>query len=73
MYKRQNLTSLATFDVTAGTTYIIAFDNKWNSYTFDFTMEENVVITPPPPAEGTVAFTPQTFSGVSGYLSLIHI
>ncbi|MBK9060813.1 MAG: VCBS repeat-containing protein [Flavobacteriales bacterium] len=62
-----NLTSLATFDVTAGTTYIIAFDNKWNSYTFDFTMEENVVITPPPPAEGTVAFTPQTFSGFQGY------
>lgn len=62
-----NLTSLATFNVTAGTTYIIAFDNRWNSSTFNFTLEENVVITPPPPAEGTVAFVAQTYPGVSGY------
>ncbi len=60
------LTSLATFDVVQGVTYIIAFDNKWSSVPFNFTLEEVVPDVVIPPAEGTVAFNTQGLPGISG-------
>ncbi|MCB0759312.1 MAG: VCBS repeat-containing protein [Flavobacteriales bacterium] len=60
------LTSLASFNVTAGVTYIIAFDNKWNSASFNFTLSEVVPEIVIPPAEGTVTFTTMGLPGISG-------
>ena len=55
--------STATFDVTAGTTYFIAFDNKWRAAGFTFQLIENSY-TPPPPS--VIGFTTQTISTISG-------
>ncbi|MBW4971382.1 VCBS repeat-containing protein [Croceibacter atlanticus] len=46
--------SIAQFNVEAGTTYYIAFDNKWNSSGFDFQIIEGAVITEP---ETIITFT----------------
>jgi hypothetical protein len=43
------LLSKATFDVSAGTTYIIAFDDRWLANGFDFEVYEDVPPPPPPP------------------------
>ena len=53
--------SLLTFNVTTGTVYTIAFDNKYSQNGFDFTF---MVATPPPPDR--LSFTPQTITGVTG-------
>ncbi len=61
------LTSLLTLNVTNGTTYIIAFDNRWSSAAFDFQLTEGPVvpvITPP------VTYTPEVISGVTGTYGL---
>ncbi|WP_293896357.1 FG-GAP-like repeat-containing protein [Flavobacterium sp.] len=57
--------SVATFNVTAGTTYFIAFDNKWSSTGFTFQLSESaVVILPTPP----ITYIPQTIATInSGY------
>ncbi len=60
------LTSLATFNVAAGVTYIISFDNKWNSNPFSFSLLQVVPIVIPPPAEGTVSFNSQGLPGIAG-------
>ncbi len=60
------LTSIATFDVVGGTTYIIAFDNKWNSNPFNFSLTAVAPIVVIPPAEGTVSFNSQGLAGISG-------
>ncbi|WP_309642158.1 FG-GAP-like repeat-containing protein [Flavobacterium sp.] len=39
--------STATFDVMAGTTYYIAFDNRWTSLGFTFQLSENVFLPTP--------------------------
>lgn len=39
--------SIASFNVIAGTTYRIAFDNKWNSNGFTFQLIENAVVVLP--------------------------
>src|SRR6476620_6792849 len=43
--------SVATFNVTAGTSYIIAFDNKWldaaHNTGFSFQLTESAVVVPP--------------------------
>ena len=41
------LSSTATFDVIANTTYYIAFDNRWNSAGFTFRLTENVFVPNP--------------------------
>ena len=38
--------SISTFNVTAGTTYYIAFDNRWNSSGFTFDLIEQAVVVP---------------------------
>lgn len=55
--------SIAEFPALAGTTYYIAFDNKWSSVGFDFEISEApyvVPITPP------VSFTQNYFPNISG-------
>lgn len=46
--------SIAQFNVEAGITYYIAFDNKWNSSGFDFQIIEGAVIAEP---ETIITFT----------------
>lgn len=61
------LTSLATFNVTSGVTYIIAFDNLWSSAAFDFQLTEGPVvpvITPP------ITFTASVIPGLGGTYGL---
>ena len=53
--------SQVTFPVTLGMTYIIAFDNRYNSNAFDFTLMEG-----PPPAADRLSFTSQTVAGITG-------
>lgn len=57
--------SLATFNVTAGTTYTIAFDNRWSSNGFTFQLTQSAVVVPP---VTPITFTNQTVSNLtSGY------
>lgn len=42
-----NYSSVSSFNVTAGTTYYIVFDNKWSSTGFTFQLLENPVIVAP--------------------------
>ena len=53
--------SQLTFAATTGTTYTIAFDNKYSSSTFDFTVMEGA-----PPAPDRLSFTTQTVAGIAG-------
>lgn len=51
--------SVATFNVTAGTTYYIAFDNKWSATGFTFQLTESaVVVLPTPPMTYTSVTIP---------------
>ena len=52
--------SVATFNATTGTTYYIAFDDRWNDSGFDWELIEGNVVVPPPPAP--VTFTQQALS-----------
>lgn len=55
--------SIATFSAMAGTTYYIAFDNKWSAAGFTFELIENTY-TPPIPTP--VSFTAQVVPSISG-------
>ncbi len=64
--------SVATFTVTAGTTYIIAFDNRWGSLANNITFQliENAAPEPEIPVEQIavpVAFTTQVVSIAGTY------
>nr|WP_294861076.1 FG-GAP-like repeat-containing protein [uncultured Fluviicola sp.] len=61
------LTSLATFNVVGGTTYTIAFDNRWSSTGFSFQLTENPVVVPVTPP---ITFTANTFPSISGTYGL---
>ncbi len=50
-----------SFAATSGTTYTIAFDNRFSSNGFDFT-----VMPTPPPAPDRLSFTSQTVAGITG-------
>lgn len=56
--------SIATFNVTQGTTYYIAWDNRWNANGFEFLLTEQVY-TPP-----AISFTPSTISTTSSICSV---
>lgn len=49
--------STKSFNVTAGTTYYIAFDNKWESLGFSFQITEAPIVVPPPTP---ISYTTQT-------------
>ena len=53
--------SQVTFAVSTGTTYTIAFDNRFNSNGFDFT-----VMQAAPPAPDRLSFTSQVVTGITG-------
>lgn len=55
------LTSQVTFTATAGTTYIIAFDNRYSNAGFDFTL-----MLAPPPAPDRLGFTSTNVPGITG-------
>jgi hypothetical protein len=57
------LTSTATFNVTNGTTYTIAFDNRWSASGFSFQLTETPIVVPPTPP---ITFTGFTFPTISG-------
>ena len=52
--------SVATFNVISGTTYYIAFDDRWNDSGFDWELIEGTVVNPPAPVP--VTFTQQSLS-----------
>ncbi|MEC4050041.1 FG-GAP-like repeat-containing protein [Flavobacterium sp. SUN046] len=56
--------SIVTFNVTAGTTYYLSWDNRWNSNGFDFQLTENPYIPP------VIAFTSQAISTTSSICSV---
>jgi len=61
--------STKSFDVVAGTTYYIAFDNKYQSTGFSFQLVQNPFI---PPAATPITYTTQTLASVnSSYNSCI--
>jgi hypothetical protein len=54
--------SIVVFNVTAGTSYYIAWDNNWNSSGFTFQLTEGDVIVPPPTP---ISYINQTISTVN--------
>lgn len=61
------LTSTVMFNVAAGQTYYIVFDNRWSSTGFSFELTEHPLIVPIP---APVTFTGYTFPTVSGTYGL---
>lgn len=57
-----NYSSVATFNVTANTTYFIAWDNKWSSSGFTFQIIEAPVVVPPPTP---ITYTTQTIGTIN--------
>lgn len=61
-----DFSSVATFNVTANTSYIIAFDNKWldnaNNTGFSFQLTESAVVVPP---VTPISYNLQTISTVN--------
>ena len=60
--------SLAAFDATGGTTYYLAFDNRWSSSGFDFELNEG---EPPPPPP--TSFTQQSISTSGSNLAVVDM
>ena len=58
-----NFSSVKTFSVISGTTYYIAFDNRWSSAGFTFQLIESTYV---PPISNPVTFTPQNVGTISG-------
>jgi hypothetical protein len=57
------LTSSAAFNVLGGVTYRFAFDNRWSSAGFSFSLTE---VAPIVPAEGIVTWSTTAIPGLSG-------
>lgn len=57
-----NFSSQATFPVYGGTTYIIAFDNRWTSNGFTFQLTESTFVEPIP---NPVDFVPQNLATIN--------
>ena len=54
--------SIATFNVTANTTYLIAWDNRWSSVGFTFQLIQNAIVVPPP---APISYTTQAVSTIN--------
>jgi len=59
--------SVATFNVTAGTTYTIAFDNRWTSNGFTFQLIENPLVIPTPQR---ITYTTQNIATINSSFNL---
>ncbi len=57
-----NFSSVDTFSVIAGTTYYIAWDNRWTSNGFTFQLTESPYV---PPAPTPITFTNQNISTIN--------
>lgn len=58
-----NYSSVDTFNVLAGNSYYIAWDNRWSSNGFSFEVTENPIVIPPP---APVTYTDQIISTLNG-------
>lgn len=58
-----NYLCMVTFQVTAGTTYTIAFDNQWSSTGFYFELQETPPVIPNP---NEISFTGQDIPTITG-------
>ena len=59
--------SVDTFNVAAGTTYYIAWDNHWTSNGFTFQLTENEIVVPPPTP---ITYTTETISTINSSFNL---
>lgn len=62
-----NYSSIDVFNVTAGTTYIIAFDNRWSSNGFTFQLIENPLVVPTPQR---ITYTTQNIATINSTYNL---
>ena len=62
-----NYSSVAVFNVTAGTTYLIAFDNKWSSSGFTFQLTEAPFVEP---IQQRISYNTQTISTINSTYNL---
>jgi len=62
--------SVATFNVMAGTTYYIAWDNRWTANGFTFNLIQNPIIVPPP---SPVTFTSQTITSINNSYNICSV
>ena len=58
--------SVVTFNVTAGTTYYIAWDNRWSSSGFNFDFSEGEVVIPETP----ITYTNQSVSTINSQYNI---
>ncbi|MBK6831360.1 MAG: VCBS repeat-containing protein [Flavobacteriales bacterium] len=66
----EGLSSMVMWEVQAGTTYTIAFDNTFSSVPFSFIL--SMYYMPPPPA-GVVVFTNTTIVGAGGIMGAVDM
>lgn len=59
--------SIAQFDVIAGTTYYIAFDDRWNASGFEFQLTENPYVAP------VIAFIPTIIPTSSSICAVVDM
>lgn len=62
--------STAIFDVTANTTYLIAWDNRWSSTGFTFQLIQNLYVPPPP---SPVTFTNQSIATINSSYNICAV
>lgn len=62
-----NYSSVVTFNVTANTTYMIAWDNRWTASGFTFNLIEAPVVVPPP---APVTYTIQNIGTINSSYNL---
>ena len=60
-----NYSSVATFNVAAGTTYYIAWDNRWSGSGFTFQLIQAALVTPP-----SITYTTQAIATVNSQYNL---
>jgi hypothetical protein len=65
-----NYTSITTFDVVGGVTYLIAWDSYWSASSFTFTLLETTV---PPPPQNSVLFTSTSIPGAGGIQGVVDM
>lgn len=62
-----NYSSVVTFNVTANTTYLIAWDNRWTASGFTFNLIEAPVVVPPP---APISYTIQNIGTINSSYNL---
>ncbi len=65
-----NYSSVDTFNVLANTTYYIAFDNRWTSSGFTFSLVQADVVVPPPTP---ITFTKRTISTINSSYNICAV